>query len=372
MTGSLHVPVRPADAAQLADFLFQFAENRPVDEGLRRMLSARGALLATSESMQVYWESLAPDPTAKATFYVAVDSGAPLLLHIALSNAPASGIFPAPILIGRLRTPRGLEVVVNAIPFSPADRDRIVAYATHVDRSILPTPQGVDTLYIAACVDADTAFSQWRSVQRRYGLSVAAWTGDPHEGLWGAIRHGWREGYAMSGAYEMCSRVCLKADDPDLADAYDAAIRQNGRNFDVDLDFTGSGRPARPPEIATQLSALRDAGRPVRVVFAEIGLRPDGSYPASMSEMADWPEDVLSSVQWRAAGKPLVELSHRIEELQEVTRRYGAILGLRVNAAVGESVLDAIGRAASRRLWFELGPAFPPGMILELAGALRG
>jgi len=37
------------------------------------------------------------------------------------ASAPTSGVFPSALLIGRMRA-AGREVVVNAIPFSPNDR----------------------------------------------------------------------------------------------------------------------------------------------------------------------------------------------------------------------------------------------------------
>lgn len=371
---SLFVPVRAHEASQLADLIFQFAEGRTVDDALRRMLASR-ASQTQFEELKVYWGSLAADPVAKSTYFVAVDGKGPVLLHIALSNAPGSGLFPNSILVGRMRTPRGLEIVVNAIPFGPADADRILAYATELDRGVLPAPQGVDTLFLVAREDPDKAFAQFRAVQRKYGLSVAAWDGPAAEGLWGAIRHGWREGFPMSGDAAVCSRVYVDASamsDEQLADEIDALRRARGRSFDVNVRFDPPGSFSRPDGIAARLERLRGAGRPVQVVHVEIGLRPDAPYPTDPAAMAGWPEEIVSNVQWKAAGKPLRELRQRVEELQHAARQYGAIIGIRGYGSLNEDILDAIGAGAARRLWFELGEGLGADRIVDLAGSLRG
>lgn len=371
---TLDVPVRAAEASQLADLIFQFAENRKVDAALRRLLESR-ATQTPFESMRVQWGSFAPDPTANSTYYVAVDGRVPTLLHIALSSAPASGLFSGQILVGRMRTPRGLEVVVNAIPFGPNDEEKILTYATQVDRALLPGPQGVETLYIAARSDADTAFAQFRAVQRKYGLSVAAYTGAAHEGIYGAIRHGWREGFALEGDHELCSRSRFDASSmtpEELDDKIDLARRVNGRTHDIDVTFDAPGVFTKPAELGERLESLRENGRPVQVAFVELGCKPGVPYPTKWEDMTGWPEDIVSSVQWKAAGKPLVELRSRAEELAAAARAHGALIGVVGNAAMSEEVLEAIGAGAGRRLWFELGEGLSSDRILDLAANLRG
>jgi hypothetical protein len=326
------------------------------------------------ESMRVYWGSLAPDPIAKSTYYVAVDGRGPALLHIALSSAPASGLFSGQILVGRMRTPRGLEVVVNAIPFGPNDEEKILTYATQLDRALLPGPQGVETLYIAARSDADTAFAQFRAVQRKYGLSVAAYTGAPHEGIYGAIRHGWREGFALEGDTDICSRSRFDASSitpEELDEKIDVARRVNGRTHDIDVTFDAPGVFTKPAELGDRLQRLRENGRPVQVAFVELGCKPGVPYPSKWEDMTGWPEDIVSSVQWKAAGKPLVELRSRVEELTAAARAHGALIGVVGNAAMSEEVLEAIGAGANRRLWFELGDGLASSQITALAASLR-
>jgi hypothetical protein len=120
------------------------------------------------------------------------------------------------------------------------------------------------------------------------------------------------------------------------------------------------------------LEWLRSSGWPVQVVEVELGLRPEAPYPSSLGEMAGWPEDILSSVQWKAAGKPMVELRQRVEELQQVARQYGAIIGITGYGSTSEQTLEAIGMGASRRLWFNLGEGVTTGRIAELVAVLRG
>jgi hypothetical protein len=265
--------------------------------------------------------------------------------------------------------------VVNAIPFASADSERIGVYAQQLDRTVLPGPQGVDTLFIAAARDADEAFGQFRAVQRKYGLSVAAWTGPAEEGLWGAIRHGWRDGFPLRCNTELSSRSLVDASaltNEELAGEIDLLRRLLGRTHDIDVRFDPPGTFTRAETLSRRLEWLRSSGCAVQVVEVELGLRPDAPYPVTVGEMAGWPEDILSSVQWKAAGKPMVELRQRVEELQQAARQYGAIIGITGYGSTNEQTLEAIGIGAARRLWFNLGEGLQPGRIVELAALLRG
>jgi hypothetical protein len=371
---SLSVPVRAHEASQLAEMVFQFAEGRTLDDGLRRMLVSR-ATQFSFEGMTVFWGSLAADPVAKSTYFVAVDGKTPVLLQIGKASAPGSGLFPQSTLVGLMRTQRGMEIVVNASPFTTADTERIRTYAEQLDRSVLPSPQGVETLFIAANSDPDVAFNQFRAVQRKYGLSVAAWTGPVEEGLWGAIRYGWRDGYALRGTEEPASRERIDASlmrDAELDDQIDAIRRLHGRAHDIDIRFDAPGVFTKAEELRTRLERLREAGRAVQVVEVEIGLRADAPYPTALPEMTGWPEDIVSNVQWKTGGKPLDELRQRVEELQVAARQYGAIIGVTGYGSTSEAVLEAIGAGAARRLWFQLGAGLGSGRIVELVSLLRG
>ena len=121
-----------------------------------------------------------------------------------------------------------------------------------------------------------------------------------------------------------------------------------------------------------RLERLRTAGWPVQVVEVEVGLLPDAPYPESLAEMAGWPEDIQSNVQWKATGKPLVELRQRVEELQQAARQFGAIIGITGYGSTTDETLEAIGRGAARRLWFTLGEGLAASRIVDLVGLLRG
>ena len=140
----------------------------------------------------------------------------------------------------------------------------------------------------------------------------------------------------------------------------------------MDVRFDAPGVFTRAEAMRGRLERLRTAGWPVQVVEVEVGLRPDAPYPVSLAEMAGWPEDIQSNVQWKAAGKPLVELRQRVEELQQAARQFGAIIGITGYGATTEETLEAIGRGAARRLWFRLGEGLAASRIVDLVGLLRG
>ena len=113
--------VRPVETAQIANLIFDHAENRPLTEELRNRLAARAAT-ERHEHLTPYFGSLERDPVHPSTYYLAVDgvNGAPLLLHITYSTAPSSGLYPKSILVGRMRRVNGARRLqwVPAIPRS--------------------------------------------------------------------------------------------------------------------------------------------------------------------------------------------------------------------------------------------------------------
>ena len=118
----LELPLRPAEAAEVANLVFDHAEGKPLTDDVRNRLAARAAAVQKLESLTPYFGSLERDPVHHSAYYVAVDAREPLLLHVALGTAPTSSIYYRPLLIGRMRRPRGTEMVVNAIPFGTGDR----------------------------------------------------------------------------------------------------------------------------------------------------------------------------------------------------------------------------------------------------------
>jgi hypothetical protein len=192
----LDLPLRPSEAAELANLIFDQAERKPLTDELRTRLAGRAAVLKL-ESIRPYFGSLERDPVHPSAYYLAVDGieGSPQLLYLALSTAPTSSIFHKPLLIGRMRRDNGPEFVINASPFGPADCGNIELFATKIESAFQPRQQG-SRAEVVLPADCAAAFDTFRAIYKRTGKNVAALAGDYHAGLWAAIRAGWRQGYA--------------------------------------------------------------------------------------------------------------------------------------------------------------------------------
>jgi hypothetical protein len=244
------LPLKASEAASLADIVFQLLENRRLQEDLRNRLASRAAGLALT-SIRPYWGSLQQDPVHASSYYLAVDALAaplpqPMLLRVALASAPASGLFPKAMLIGRMRPGGGREVVVNAVPFGPTDMAAIDVYATKVDRAFLPRPQasapGLTVVSTEPEREIPLAFEGFRQAHRTTGLNVASFAAPPGLGertvaaaAWSAIRAGWREGYNLEAEP-------MAAGEPDL----DAAMRDRAMFTRVRVELSGEAGPAAP------------------------------------------------------------------------------------------------------------------------------
>jgi hypothetical protein len=199
----LDLPLRPSEAAELAGLIFESAERKPLTDEVRNRVAARAAGLRF-QTIAPCFGSLERDPVHHSTYYMAVDveKGTPLLLHLALATAPTSSIFHKPLLIGRMRRALGPEIVINAIPFGPADTDALEKFVTHINTAFLPRPSGSRTTIVAGVFDG--VFDTFRSIWKRTGRNVAAIgaAADAPAGavyytaLWTAIRSGWRDGYS--------------------------------------------------------------------------------------------------------------------------------------------------------------------------------
>jgi hypothetical protein len=219
----LELPLRPAEAAELAHLIFDQAERKSLTDEVRNRLAARARVLRLS-TITPYFGSLGRDPVHPSAYYLAVDGehGVPHLLYIALANAPTSSIFHHPLLIGRMRRHHGPEFVINAMEFGPLDHENLEKFAACIDSGFLPRPQGLRAA-IAVRLGADkpagdaaAAFEAFRAILKRTGKNLAAVcaadcaadcrTVDPaagatardayYAGLWAAIRAGWREEYS--------------------------------------------------------------------------------------------------------------------------------------------------------------------------------
>jgi hypothetical protein len=227
------LPVNPSEAAALASLIFEHAEGKALTDDVRTRLAGRAETMRF-DSLAAWFGSLETDPARPSTYYIAVDgqNSEPLLLHIALASAPASAFYPKPVLIGRMHTTRGREIVINAVPFAPTDRENIRTYAEKVNPAFLPRPQGMQAAIAVGNrhpeISLPAAFDAFRTILKSRSLNLASTvqlsatremtTDDAlaardgenpliaghtrvsirhlyHAGLWAAIRAGWREGY---------------------------------------------------------------------------------------------------------------------------------------------------------------------------------
>jgi hypothetical protein len=201
----LELPLRPAEAAELAMLVFDGAEGKPLSGDVRNRLAARAAVLKL-QTLTPFPGSLERDPIHHSVYYLAVDGTAgaggdgaavPLLLHMALAAAPTSSIYHKPLLIGRMRRPNGSEMVINAIPFGPGDRRNVETFAARINSAFCPQPQGARTT-ITVEEDYAAAFDTFRAIQKRTGKNFAALSGDYHAAMCAAIRAGWRSAYTTA------------------------------------------------------------------------------------------------------------------------------------------------------------------------------
>lgn len=214
MTPSLFdLPLRMGDAAALADVLLDVlgAQPKPVTDEQRGRVASWSASLNFA-AMRPCFASLERDPVHPVACYLCVDGvdDQPLLLRVAPSASPSSGLFPKAILIGRTHLKK-FEVVLNAIPFGPGDHDRIAVFSEQVNPAFQPRRAGARPVVLVRGADpAGTfaaAFEAFRRVLKSTGQNQAAFGisegQDPEHFyfavVWSAIRAGWREGYALQG-----------------------------------------------------------------------------------------------------------------------------------------------------------------------------
>ena len=193
----LHLPLRPSDATELANLIFDHAEGKPLTDELRQRLAARAGGLKL-QTVTPWFGSLERDPVHPSAYYLAVDcQSSGQLLYMALSTAPTSSIYYKPLLIGRMRRHNGPEMVINAIPFGPTDRENVETFAGRIHGAFHPQPQGARST-ITVEEDYPAAFGFFRTVQKRTGKNLAALAGDYHGAVWAAIRAGWRSGFTVA------------------------------------------------------------------------------------------------------------------------------------------------------------------------------
>ncbi len=300
------VPVKAAEAAALADVLFEMADGRPLTDELRQRLGNRVAALKL-ESLTAHCGSLQREPAHPSAYFLAADGigGKPLLLRIAPASSPASATFKDMVLVGRMQTDNRREVMVNAVPFSTGDWNHIQAFVEHVDAAFLPRPQGAQSAIAAGNrhpeISLPAVFTGFRTALKKWGLNlastvqlsatremttdevIAARDGENptaightrvsirhlyHAGLWAAIRSGWRDGYNAEADHF----IVTGADDAAIARSVEAtreAIRHaagytkfttdTSRLFELQADVRHP-RPWSDAEIDERFGQVLTAG----------------------------------------------------------------------------------------------------------------
>jgi hypothetical protein len=193
------LPIRAPEAAQLGVLILDYAGEKPITPDVRNRIASRAVLLKL-DGIVPYFGSLERDPIHPSAVYLAVDGigGQPLLLRIAPNATPASGLFPKAILIGRVPGPGGMELVVNAVPFSHRDGAPIRTFATQVNKAFQPRPAGIRSAIVVESNHPDAvypvALTAFRTILTERNLNMAGFA-DQQAGVWAAIRSGWREGF---------------------------------------------------------------------------------------------------------------------------------------------------------------------------------
>ena len=342
----LDLPLRPSEAAELANLIFELAETKALTDEIRNRIAAR-AMALKLETVTAWFGSLERDPVHRSTYYLAVDGreGPPHLLHMAPAGAPTSSLFSKPLLIGRMRRARGPEVVINAVPFGPEDADNIDKLAA-LDPAFLPRPHGPRP---ALVLDASPeAFETFRFIWKGKRKNVASVTGPYHRAVWSAIRNGWREGY--SAAIEL--RI---SDEASIAEAREAVSRRPRYSR-----FLISGPTGEAQKLSVAIRQARSAAK-VSGTF-ELGIDTTAAnLEQSLQELKD-------------AGHPASIVSLKLEretiaEAAAIARRFHCVLSVKASGCP-EDLLRDLARETGGR--FSCIAAGYTGNIEDLAETLLG
>jgi hypothetical protein len=325
------LPVRTSEAGALARLIYEHGGTRPLSEDLRNRLGIRATALSL-ETIRPYFASLERDPIHPEAFFMAVDGlkNEPLLMRFAPASTPSSGLFPKAILIGRLRV-GAQETVINAVPFSACDRERIHTFAWQVNPAFLPKAQGSKTTLSLPVRPG--VFDKFRTIAKPLGLNVACVTGDLDTILWEAIRSGWREGYSAESddtAIIGYSRYILQPGE-DLTGRLEQIARARvplklGRMFDWELRIADA---ARVEETERILEDCKAAAKPAQYLGFESGKVPQGEEWLAMSRR--------QNIAFSVAG-----LDDDPDALRELPRRLGGRFNYRAGAGNPAEIAAAL------------------------------
>ena len=299
----LELPVRANEAAALAEVIFEVVSGKRLSDDLRGRIASRAELLGM-RTIVPHCGSLEADPIHPSSYLMAIDGVRdgvvkPYLLRIATATAPASGLFQKSILIGRMRPGGGREIVINATPFGPEDREGLHTFAEQVDRVFLPRLQG--TSPSIASPDAG-AFAAFRSIMKSGGLNWASFTTTVEAALCGAIRAGWRDGYSVQSSPIAlanmehaenqaldamgCTKFVFDVAGLNASDRLHAVEKMCGfltklrsgqsswKKFDMEISWLSSVAPTPVEEIADLLGSLRAEGRIAQAASPRFGPDP--------------------------------------------------------------------------------------------------
>ncbi len=338
--------------ADLADVIFQTAEGRAVNDDLRTRIAGRLPALGL-RTLIPHPGSLVRDPNYASAYYVAVDSlvddsPVPFLLHLTLASAPANPVYPGAMLIGRLRPGGGREIVVDAVPFGPADAKNVDLFLKKIDAACGPKPAGLQSAIVVAAGDdvgrdLTAAFEAFRQIRKATNANLASFSDFPGAVAacsWAAIRAGWRAGFSLESPIlrisdnripDGCTTFRVDATDaePLALFGFVSRILRARRLADIELVF-------REPvlDLPSRLAAYKAAG-----VTPQMVCLPDGA--------------------------------DRVAELAPQVRAAGATISFPATGLTPESA-RASGRAAGRfRCRIET-PGASTEDIVALATQLRG
>ena len=275
MTPSLFdLPLRLGDAVALSTLVFEFADGRPINDDVRSRIGGRAAAMEFG-ALRPYLGSLERDPIHPSAYYCCVGGidDQPLLLRIALAATPSSGLFPKAILIGRTHV-GNKELVLNVVPFGPADHARIKTFSESLNRNFLPKTYGSKPVIRVSSDSPATQFAiaadGFRAMLKATGQNLACFAAEPgtdlpqfyYDTVWSMIRAGWREGYVLQAEPADCTGVRIWAPLFTRFALRDAAllpaIRDARRSsFDVELITTAEGLEAG-------LDLMRGEGSPAQ------------------------------------------------------------------------------------------------------------
>ena len=409
------LPIRPAEAAALADLIFDHAGARTLNEDLRSRLAGRAASLKL-ETVTPWFGTLDRDPVHPSAFYLAVDGqhGEPLLLYIAPASAPSSGYFPRSLLIARMRSSGNREIVVNAVPFGPAERDNICKYAEQVNREFLPRPQGSRPAIVVSSTAPEAVlpevFAAWREIWKRTGQNLAGLQLDPAS---------WQVGYhaapgRLAAAVSLdnaraairkaaaCSKfgidpvrfpavACFEdfsspEEREDLLEQFARSFTAGNESYDLSREAVMAMAARLGPGLACAVN-LHDAIRQARVA-GRYGRAFDFELLLDAAPAQTSPQELIFCLGWLkargraaqlvaprlpASGTP-EELAAAVKPLAAVARQFGATLSMALAGGESAATLEAVGRATLGRVVVTLPgrPGTTGAEILRVAGHLFG